>query len=223
MPASVLFAPAVPLATVAVVAMSATPNMDHGVSLGGPMLVYPKRHADPRHVIVTALFADVQFRTTQASSPLHQVARRPVYCRHPPIPASHTGQKCQTPDWQKSLKGHAKLTFPMGPRSRGSTESRFRMVPPSAVTEARQDCVSARKSDVSRRNATQSQVASAGVTPLRGSPPGTSQRVKPSTLLRISSSTYSTKTLGRARIPEHDRHALGVARPGDRGSDDVPG
>lgn len=93
----------------------------------------------------------------------------------------------------------------------------------SAVTEARQDCVSARKSDVSRRNATQSQVPSAGVTPLRGSPPGTSQRVKPCTLLRISSSTYSTKTLGRARISEHDRHALGVARPGDRGSDHVPG
>ena len=93
----------------------------------------------------------------------------------------------------------------------------------SAVTEARQDCVSARRSDVSRRNATQSQVPSAGVTPLRGSPPGTSQRVKPCTLLRISSSTYSTKTLGRARISEHDRHALGVARPGDRGSDHVPG
>ena len=93
----------------------------------------------------------------------------------------------------------------------------------SAITEARQDCVSARKSDVSRRNATQSQVPSAGVTPLRGSPPGTSQRVKPCTLVRISSSTYSTKTLGRARISEHDRHALGVARPRDRGSDHVPG
>ena len=72
MPASVLFAPAVPLATVAVVAMSATPNMDHSVFLGGPMLIYPKRHADPRHVIVTALLADVQFCTTA----LHQVARR---------------------------------------------------------------------------------------------------------------------------------------------------
>lgn len=63
-----------------------------------------------------------------------------------------------------------------------------------------------------------------GVIPLRGSPPGTSQRVKPSSLLRISDSTYSTKNLlgasGMSR--KHHRHALVVARPGERGSEQVP-
>jgi hypothetical protein len=42
-----------------------------------------------------------------------------------------------------------------------------------------------------------------GVIPFRGSPPGTVQRVKPSSLLRISSSTYSAKNL---------LGALGVSR-----------
>jgi hypothetical protein len=43
--------------------------MDHGVFLGGPMLIYPKRHARPRHVIVTGHLPDVQFRTLTASAP----------------------------------------------------------------------------------------------------------------------------------------------------------
>jgi hypothetical protein len=95
-PASVLLAPAVPLATVSVVAMSAAPDMDYSVFLSGPMLVYPKRHADPRHVIVTAPLTDVQFCTTDnlVSSLPDKEAGTP-----PPPNISH-GSECQTSDWQ---------------------------------------------------------------------------------------------------------------------------
>src|SRR6516162_6369521 len=91
--------------------MSATPNMDHSVFLGGPMLIYPKRHADPRHVIVTALLGDVQFCTT----PLHQVARRRYTAGTRQSQPRTRVRNCRAPDWQWILKGHARLTFPMGP------------------------------------------------------------------------------------------------------------
>ena len=62
-------------------------------------------------------------------------SKEAVYCRHPPIPASHTGLKCQAPDWQSSLKGHAKLTFPMGPQQPGVRS------PPAPELDRREDTV----------------------------------------------------------------------------------